>query len=275
MLTTISLALAFACNAAGQTEAPPKDLRAELPRDVRIILLGVPSVRNSRIAAENLRKAIDDLQANLAGENADRNKIEQDRFRVYFRLGQFDDALAVLKQSLRDQERIKGLEAYRDFARALELHSETLASFTGTSEAPTVSEDGDAPVSNPMPSSPADLVKQLRNELVQIEELLARIEEKARPDEERKAQLEKDVGSLGQFVFQIRNLTEDIRAAEAGHGTVRVDTSEIVRGVQGLIDVIRERKREREARPSIDIRTNGIPRDSTNPPETRRERIRL
>jgi hypothetical protein len=244
-------------------------MRAELPRDVRIVLLGVPSVRNSRIAAENLRKAIGELEADLAHEGADRNKIDQDRLRVFFRLGQLDDALAVLKQSLRDQERIKGLEEYRDFARALELQSETLAGFTGTSEAPLVAEDDDAPPSSPVPATPAELAKRLKLELVQIADILDQIERKAKPDEERKAQLESELGSLGQFVFQIRNFADNIRAAEAGHGTIRVDTDEIVRGVQGLVDVIRERKRERELRTTVTI-----PRDPTEPRPSRRDRIR-
>jgi hypothetical protein len=149
----------------------------------------------------------------------------------------------------------------------LQLHSESLAGLTGASDAPVVAED-DAPPSSSMPLSAADLAKQLKTEMAELDRLFTQIELKAKPDEERKAQLEGDLGALGQFVFQIRNLTEEIRAAEEGRGAVRVDTNEIVRGVQGLVDVIRDIKREKELK-----RSPGT-RESTEPRSLRRDRSR-
>lgn len=267
MLATLALAVSFACNSTAQADSPSKDMRAELPRDVRIVLLGVPSVKSARNAETHLRNSIALLQDELAKKSPVRTKLEQARAAVYFRLGQFDNALLTLRDALHDQERVKGLEEYGEFARAIELHSESLAALTGTSEAPTISEDGDGPAPAQTSSDPAEFAKQLDRELAAIDRLLDKIDQKSKPDAERKAQLEKDVGSLGQFVFQIRNLTEDIKAAEAGEGTVRVDTGEIVRGVQGLIDVIRDIKRERELK-------NPPPRER-EPRSIRRDRTKL
>src|SRR5262249_55925190 len=117
MITISSLAFALGFCVVAQTDAPAKDLRAGLPRDVRIVLLGVPSVKNTRSSAENLARAVEQLEAGLAS-GVDPARIDQDKSRVFFRLGQLDDAMSVLRQSLRDQEHIKGLEEYRDFARA-------------------------------------------------------------------------------------------------------------------------------------------------------------
>jgi hypothetical protein len=263
MFSTCTLALALTGCAVLQSEPSAKDLRAELPRDVRIVLLGVPSVKNARTAWDNLSKALDDLDAEFA-EAGSPSRIEQLKLKLYFRMGQLDDSLASLTQTLREQEKIKGLESYRDFARALELHSQSFGGLAGTSDTPLVSED-DAPPSNPTPASATELAKQLRVQLNELDRLLVQIEHKAKPDQERKAQLEKDVGAVSQFVFQIRGLSEDIRAAEAGQ-PVRVDSGEIVRGVQGLIDTIRELKREKE------LKSQPAPREPLPP---KRDRLRL
>lgn len=248
VLTSLAALLA-AGSACGAAEDPVRDLRAELPRDVRIVLLGVPSVKAALAAEENLRKATLNLESDLANESTAPARLDQDRARVFFRIGQLDETLAVLRRSLRDQERIKGLEEYRDLARSLDLHSEVLATLSGTSEAPLVQEDDDAGAAGTGVTGPADLVRQLKVELPKMDQTLRRIEARARPDEERKMQLERDVGALGQFVFQIRNLTEDLRAAEtSGRAEIRVDSGEIVRSVQGLIDGIRDIKREKERR---------------------------
>jgi hypothetical protein len=248
MTTAYSLVVAFVLGAGTQSDNSAADVRAELPRDIRVILLGVPSVTNVRASAENLARAVADLDAELAGDTPASHRIDAARGRIFFRLGQMDEAMAGLKQALRDQERIKGLESYRDFARSLELHSETLAVVSGTSEAPAVSED-DSPVPTAAPATPRELVRLLKSELEQIDELLTKIDQQAKPDADRKAQLERDMGALGQFVFQMRNMAEDIKA-DAGQGTRRVDTGEIVRGVQGLIDAIRDMKREKELKQS-------------------------
>jgi hypothetical protein len=265
MFITYTLTCALVGCIVAQSDTPAKDIRAELPRDVRIVLLGVPSVKNARVAQENLGRALADLQAELERPGP-AGKTEQHKYRIFFRLGQLDDAMQSLAQLLRDQERIKGLESYRDFARALQLRSESLAGLSGVSEAPLVTEDDALPTS-PQPASAPDLAKHLSSELAEIDRLLTQIELRAKPDEERKAQLEKDVGALGQFVFQIRNLTEDIRAAEAGQGAVRIDTNDIVRSVQGLVDVIRDLKREKELKSS----TSGEP---SQPRSLRRDRSR-
>jgi hypothetical protein len=150
-------------------------------------------------------------------------------------------------------------------ARELELRSESLASLCGSSSSPTVSEDGDATAAPSSPSSPAEFVKQVKLELAKIDEVLRRVDLKAKPDEERKAQLEKDVGALGQFVFKMKNLADGIRAAESGQGEVTVDTNEIVRGVQGLVESIRRLKMEREQRRPTDPRNNSDPRPTPQP----------
>lgn len=247
----------------------PQDLKAELPRDIRIMLLGVPSIQGTLAAQENLRNAVREYEDDLAKEGIAANKLDQDKARVYFRLGQLDQNLSALVKAMRDQERIKGLEEYRDLARELELRSESLASLCGTSSSPLVSEDGDAPAVENAPSSPADFVKQVKAELARIDESLRKIDQKAKPDEERKAQLEKDVGALGQFVFKMKNLAEGIRAAETGQGEVTVDTNEIVRGVQGLIESIKRLKQEREER--------GVPesKDRTAPKRPQQSRVRV
>ena len=262
----IAVTFLFSVNAFVAAD-PPQDLRAELPRDVRIVLLGVPSVENIRTTEANLRQAIQGVQDELAKDSTSPTKIEAAKARLFFRLGQFDEAVAALAKSLHDQERIKGLEEYRDLARELQLHSESVANLSGTSEAPLVQED-DAPPAALAPDNPRELVKQLKAQLDQFDDVLRRIEVKARPDADRKAQLEKEVGTLGQFVFQIKNLTADLKAAEAGEREVRVDTGEIVRGVQGLIDVIREKKRERE-------KSQPAQPESAEPRPQRRERIRV
>jgi hypothetical protein len=269
MKTAVPMILVLFCYSISSAAQEPQDLRAELPRDIRIMLLGVPSIQGTLAAQENLRNAVREYEDDLAKEGIAANKLDQDKARVYFRLGQLDQNLAALVKTMRDQERIKGLEEYRDLARQLELRSESLASLCGTSTSPTVSEDGDVPAPESVPSTPADFVKQVKAELDQINEVLRKIDQKAKPDEERKAQLEKDVGALGQFVFKMKNLAEGIRAAEGGQGEVTVDTNEIVRGVQGLIDSIKRLKQEREERSLPE------PRDRTEPRRTQQPRVRI
>jgi len=271
MKTAISMIVVLSCCSICVPIAAqePQDLKAELPRDIRIMLLGVPSIQGTLAAQENLRSAVQAYEDDLAREAIAANKLDQDKARVYFRLGQLDQNLAALVKSMRDQERIKGLEEYRDLARELELRSESLASLSGSSSSPTVSEDGDAPSADSAPSSPADFVKQVKTELARIDEVLRKVDLKAKPDEERRAQLEKDVGALGQFVFKMKNLAEGIRAAEAGQGEVTVDTNEIVRGVQGLVESIRRLKQEREQRAVPE------PTDRAEPRRPQQQRVRI
>jgi hypothetical protein len=271
MKTAISMIVVLvgcSISTLGATQEP-QDLKAELPRDIRIMLLGVPSIQGTVAAQDNLRNAVQAYEDDLAKGASAANKLDQDKARVYFRLGQVDQNLSALVKAMRDQERIKGLEEYRDLARELELRSESLASLSGSSSSPTVSEDGDAPAAETVPSSPADFVKLVKAEVAKIDEVLRKIDQKAKPDEERKAQLEKDVGALGQFVFKMKNLAEGIRAAEAGQGEVTVDTNEIVRGVQGLVESIRRLKQEREDRSVTE------PKGRTDPRRPQQPRVRI
>jgi hypothetical protein len=271
MKTAASIFLVLICCSISSSVAAqdPQDLKAELPRDIRIMLLGVPSIEGSVAALDNLRNAVQEYEDDLGREGIAASKLDQDKARVYFRLGQLDQNLSALVKAMRDQERIKGLEEYRDLARELELRSESLASLSGTSSSPTISEDGDAPPAASTPNSPAEFAKQVKAELAKIHDVLRKIDQKAKPDEERKAQLEKDVGALGQFVFKMKNLADGIRAAESGQGEVTVDTNEIVRGVQGLVESIRRLKQEREQRNATE------PKDRTDPKRTQQPRVRI
>jgi hypothetical protein len=243
-----SLALMFppAAAPAGQL---PADMRVDLPRDVRLVLFGVPSIQEARTAEQALLKGIDayeEAEQAKAGHAA----LEQARGRVCYRLGRFDQTLATLLSKLREMEHFNGLEHYRELARELAVQAESLAAYCGDSAEPMVDEgdaaEGDAAEQRPPASG--DPMKQLRAHVAEIDRTLEQIEIAARPDAERKAQLDKELGGVGQFALQLKAFVDQIKNAPIEGREMVIDPSELIQGVQGLIDTLRERKRQRELR---------------------------
>ncbi len=242
LILTISLAwtaTAFAGD-GGQ------DMRVELPRDLRLMLLGVPSTRDARAAETNLREAIRDYETKMADKDAAKSGSDRAAAKLFFRLGKFDQTLTALTNQLREQERIKGMEDYRTMARELAVRSESLGGFGGDSAAPVVDDGDDAAVPQKPAAAAGDLTGELKSQLALIDETLDRIDQMTKLDQERKAQLDRDMGTLGQFVLHLKGTVEQIRDVSVrGAGEVKVDADRFVQDLQGVIDVIRERKRER------------------------------
>jgi hypothetical protein len=223
----------------------PADMRVDLPRDVRLVLFGVPSVQEARTAEQALIKGIDayeQAQVEKAGQAA----LEQARGRVCYRLGKFDQTLATLLAKLRELEHFNGLGHYRELARDLAVQAESLAAYCGDSAEPMV-EEGDAvedDAGEQRPPASDDPIKQLRADVAAIDRTLGQIEIAARPDAERKAQLDKELGGVGQFALQLKTFVDQIKNAPIEGREMVIDPTELIQGVQGLIDTLRERKRE-------------------------------
>lgn len=244
----------------------PRDLRVELPRDLRIILFGVPSIKPVKAVEEGLRDALREYEQRLAGAKLDKAKLERDNARLCFRLGKFDQALAALLAKLREQERFKGLEEYRALARELAGRAEALGEFCGDSPQPVVQEgDGDETA----PPKPADLTKQLKAALDRIDATLGKIELAVTPDEQRAAELEKEISSIGQLGLQLKTLVDQLKAVATEEGEIRIDVNEIIQGVQSVVDTLRERRLERERREQKD------PKEPTDPSKQRSRRRQL
>jgi hypothetical protein len=228
----------------------PPDMRVELPRDLRLMLLGVPSTQAARAAQTGLQEAVREYAAATAGERAVAANIQQATARLYFRLGKFDQAVASLVSQMRDQERIKGLEAYRTLGRELAVRAESLSRLSGDSAAPVIDEE-----EAPNATAPGELALEVKASITSIDETLTKIEQASKADAERKAQLDRDMGTIGQFVLHLRGTVEQIRDVSAkGAGEVQIETDRFVQDVQSIIDLIRERKRERQLRDRTDGR---------------------
>ena len=244
----------------------PRDLRVEVPRDVRIMLFGVASIKPVKAVEEGLRDALREYEADLARAELDRAKLQRALAKLCFRLGKFDQSLVALLTKLREQERFKGLEEYQALARELAVRAEAVGEFCGDSPQPVVQEgDGD----EPSPPKPTDLTKQLKAALQQIDETLGKIELAARPDEERAAQLEKEISSIGQLGLQLKTLVDQIKAVATEEGEFRIDVNELIQGVQSLVDTLRERRLQRERKEQRE------PKEPTEPSKQRTRRRQL
>lgn len=222
------------------------DMRVELPRDLRLMLLGVPSTRDARAAQKSLQDALAEYDVARAAKDAGKAKLDQTTARIYFRLGKFDQSLATLTNQLRDQERIKGLEDYRTLARELAVRAESLGELSGDSAAPVVDEGDAVP---DVPSGPVDLSQRVKSVVARIDETLEKIERASQSDADRKGQLDRDLGTVGQFVLHIRGTVDQIKDVSAkGAGDTQIEVDRFVKDVQGLIELIRERKREKPLR---------------------------
>ena len=246
----LSLFVGFGPDKATTTQLP-RELRVELPRDVRIVLFGVPSIKGVKALEEGLRDALREYEQDLARTELDKAKLDRDKAKLCFRLGKFDQSLGTLLTKIREQERFKGLEEYQRLARELAARSQTLGEFCGDSPEPVVQE-GDA--DETAPAKPTDLTKQLKATLAQIDETLGKIELAARPDEERAAQLEKEISSIGQFALQLRALVDQLKTVATDGGEITVDVNDLIQGVQNLADTLRERRLERERREQKDVK---------------------
>lgn len=262
---TLLLSLFVGCFPDNATTARiARDSRFELPRDVRITLFGVPSIQQAKAVEEGLRDVLREYEADLARPEVDKAKLEQDKARLCFRLGKFDQSLAALLAKLREVERFKGSEEYQSLARELATRSDTLGEFCGDSPEPVVQE-GDGNEAAPPKST--DLTKQLKATLAQIDETLDKIELAAKPDEERKAQLEKEIGSIGQLGLQLKSMIDQLKTTPIGGAEIAVDVNELIQGVQSLVDALRERSLEREPK---DQRSVKEPMDPSKPKSRRR-----
>jgi hypothetical protein len=252
------LAATLCCSLGGmQSQDQPADMRAELPRDLRIILLGVPSVRDARGAEQNVQKALRAMEDAIS-EEVSAVRMEKSRARVCFHLGQLDQALAALSRLMREVERVKGLEEYGTFARQLELKADSVRALCGASDAPVIVEDDELDSQESADFGPQDFVRRVNGELADIHAVLARVELKSQPDEERKAELERDFGGVGQFAFYIKNLVDKLKVAEDQPVDVTIDSNEIMHGVQSIIAAVRNLKQQKASRPATEGRE---PRD--------------
>ena len=145
----------------------PKDLGIELPRDVRILLLGVPSIQNAQAAESRLRAALEEYEQDVTAGAANSGRLEQDKARICFRLGKLDESLAALVSKMRELQRIKGLEDYHSLARELESRAEPLAIFSGDSPIPVVQEEAAGEEANNIAAT--ESVNQLKGSLTRID----------------------------------------------------------------------------------------------------------